>query len=133
MILVSILYIFDYILNEKFEIEYSKYYSPITREKREFLDTNPELNPQLNFIFDGKEFINKNYSSNFVIYEKLIDKYNDNVDFLNITQNVSSFHLELLYLCKDINDDECSLREEDKSISKLQNYFGFQLGVPAFF
>ena len=127
MILVSILYIFDYILNEKFEIEYSKYYSPITREKRELLDTNPELNPQLNFIFDGKEFINKNYSSNFVIYEKLIDKYNDNVDFLNITQNVSSFHLELLYLCKDINDDECSLREEDKSISKLQNYFGFQL------
>ena len=65
-------------------------------------------------------------------YEKLIDKYSDNVDFLNITQNVSSFHLELLYLCKDINDDECSLREEDKSISKLQNYFCFQLWVPAF-
>ena len=54
MIFISLLYIFDYILNEKFEIEYSRYYSPIIEEKRELLDSDPELNPQMNFFFKWK-------------------------------------------------------------------------------
>lgn len=132
MIFVSLLYIFDFILNDKFEIEYSKYYSPITERKRELLDSNPQLNPQLNFTFDGTEYIKNNYSSNFVFYEKSSNHYYDNSNIINITQNVSSFHLEILYKCKNIDDNECSLRETDKDISKYKDYFGFDFGYPTF-
>ena len=50
MIFVSLLYIFDFILNEKYEIEYLRYYSSISSQKREILDSNPELNPQISFF-----------------------------------------------------------------------------------
>ena len=119
MIFFSLLYIFDFILNEKYEIEYLRYYSSISSQKREILDSNPELNPQMSFFFDGSYYIRNNYSSNFAFYEKISNKYYENVNFVNITQNVSSFQLELLYKCKDISDDECSLRDKDKNISYL--------------
>ena len=94
MIFISLIYIFDFILNDKFEIKYSRYYSPITSEKRQLLDSNPELNPKLSFYFDGSYYIKNNYSSNFAFYDKTSDKYYEAVNLVNITQNVSSFHLE---------------------------------------
>ena len=33
MILISLLYFYDYIKNEKYEIEYSRFYSPISPEQ----------------------------------------------------------------------------------------------------
>ena len=133
MIFISLIFIFNYILNEKYEIEYSKYYSPITMEQRKLLDSNPEYNPQLNFTFDGIRYTKKNYSDSFSIYECASDEYHDGAYGVNVTQNVSSFCLELLYKCKNIHDDECSLREEDKYISKKNTYFGFDFGYSSFF
>lgn len=132
MIFISLLYIFDYILNEKFEIEYSRYYSPITEERRELLDSDPELNPQMNFFFDGSRYIKNNYSSNFAFYDKISNKYYENVNSVNITQNVSSFQLEILYKCVNIDDNECSLRDKDKNISLYKTYFGFDFYHPSF-
>ena len=130
MIFISLLYIFDYILNEKFEIEYSRYYSPITEERRELLDSDPELNPQMNFFFDGSRYIKNNYSSNFAFYDKISNKYYENVNSVNITQNVSSFQLEILYKCVNIDDNEYSLRDKDKNISLYKTYFGFDFYHP---
>ena len=132
MIFISLLYIYNFILNEKFEIEYLKYYSPITEEKREFLNSDPELNPQFSFFFDGSYYIKNNYSSNFAFYDKTSDKYYEGINFINITQNVSSFQIELLYKCQNIDDDVCSLRDKDKNISYFQNYFGFDFTYPSF-
>ena len=131
MIFISLIYIFNFLLNEKYEIEYSKYYSPITKEKRELLDSNPEYNPQLNFTLDGIN-IKKNYSSNFSIYETVSQEYHDGANQVNTTQNVSSFCLELLYKCKNIDDNECSLREGDKDISIDKTFFGFDFGYSTF-
>ena len=96
MIFISLLYIYDFMLNEKYQIEYLKYYSPITGEKRKELDSDPNLNQQLTFILDGTGYIRNNYSSNFAFYDRASGKYYDNPNYLNITQNVSSFNLELV-------------------------------------
>ena len=132
MIFISLLYIYDFMLNEKYEIEYLKYYSPISKEKREELDSDPKLNPQLTFILDGTDYIKNNYSSNFAFYDYTSGKYYDSPNNVNISQNVSSFNLELVYKCKNYDDNECSLREEDKIISYYETYFGFYFGHPTF-
>ena len=132
ILFISLLYIFDFILNEKYEIEYLKYYTPMQKAQKELLDSNPEYNPKISFIFDGTNYIKNNYSSNFAFYLPASKKYYENVNIVNITENVSSFHLELLYRCNGYDDNECSLRETDKSISKYQNYFGFDFGHSTF-
>jgi hypothetical protein len=126
MIFVSLFYIFDYILNEKYEIEFTRYYSPISDEKRELIDSDPELNPTLNFTLDGTRYINRNYSSNFFLYDKISKEFYQNASFINITKNVSNFHIELLYKCNNIDDKNCYLRDEDKDISRYGDFFGFK-------
>ena len=86
----------------------------------------------MSFYFDGSYYIKNNYSSNFAFYDKTSYKYYEAVNLVNITQNVSSFHLELMYKCQDISDDICSLRDKDKNISKFKNYFGFDFTYPSF-
>jgi hypothetical protein len=132
MIFISLIYIYDYILNDKFEIEYSKFFSPIPWQKRKLLDSDPELNPTKNFILDGTRYIKNNFSKNFAFYNKNSGKFYDNVTFLNITTNVSSFYLQLLYKCNHTLDNECTLREEDKKISTFKDYFNFDLMYSTF-
>ena len=132
MIFVSLLYVYDYIVNEKYEIEYSRYYSPISQEKRDLLNSDPELNPKLNFILDGTYYIRKNYSSDFAFYDRISRKFYYDVNYLNISKKVSEFFVELLYRCKGIDDDVCSLRDEDKDISDFGEYFGFDFTYPSF-
>jgi len=132
MIFISILYIYDFAFNEKYEIEYSRYYSPITKEKRELLNSDPELNPKLSFILDGTYYIRNNYSGDFAFYDPLKRRFYYDVNHSNITKNVSEFNIELLYRCKSIEDDICSLREKDKNISIYETYFGFDFTYPTF-
>ena len=44
---MSLLYLYDYFCNEKYELENSRYYNPITGKKRELLNSDPEFNPNL--------------------------------------------------------------------------------------
>ena len=132
MILISLLYIYDFAFNEKYEIEYSRYYSPITGEKRALLNSDPELNPKLSFILDGTYYIKNNYSDDFAFYDPLKRRFYYNVNHSNFTKNVSEFYVELLYRCRNIEDDICSLREKDKNISIYETYFGFDFTYPTF-
>ena len=132
MIFISILYIYDFAFNEKYEIEYSRYYNPITKEKRELLNSDPELNPKLSFILDGRNYIRNNYSNDFAFYDPLKRRFYYDVNYANITKNVSEYFVELLYRCSSIDDDICSLREKDKKISEYETYFGFDFTYPSF-
>ena len=135
MIFAFLLYIYDFVLNEKYEIEYSRYYSPITEEKRKILNSDPEMNPELSFFLDGRNYIKNNYSYNFAFYDRINQKFYFNIDFLNflnITRNVSEFYLELVYRCNNFSDEICSLTEKDKKISSFGEYFGFDFIYPTF-
>ena len=74
IIFVSLLNVYVYILNEKYEIEYSRYFSRIDGAKRRLLDSDPELNPYITIGFNGTQSIYRNYSSNFVFYDNLCGK-----------------------------------------------------------
>ena len=132
MIFISAMYIYDYFVNEKYDIEYSRYYSPITGDERDRLNSDPELNPEYNFVFKGADYIKNNYSNNFAFYDRETGKFYKNISFVNITQNVSTFNVELVYKCKSYLDDECLLREEDKNISKYEDFFAFDFIYPIF-
>ena len=43
MISISLGYLVGYFLNEKYQIEYSRFYSPITNEQRDHLNSDPEF------------------------------------------------------------------------------------------
>ena len=130
IIFVSFLNVYGYILNEKYEIEYSKYFSRIDGKKRRLLDSDPELNPYITIGFNGTQTIYRNYSSNFAFYDNTANKFYMNLNSFNITQKASSFHLEFLYRCKNKSDDECNLKDNDKQISKFKDYFIFNFTYP---
>ena len=133
MILISLLYFYDYIKNEKYEIEYSRFYSPITEEERELKNSDPLLNPTLNFTIYATRYIHRSFNkSEFAFYDKNSRRFIYNVDNITISKNVSSFELELLYRCQNIYDSICPLREEDKNISKFGLYYGFDFISPSF-
>ena len=133
MILISLLYFYDYIKNEKYELEYSRFYSPITPEEQQLKNKDPLLNPKLNFTMYAKRYIKNTYNnSEFAFYDKKSKSFIYNVDSMSISKNVSSFELELLYRCQNITDEICPLRENDKNISVFGEYFGFDFAYPSF-
>ena len=133
MILISLLYFYDYIKNEKYEIEYSRFYSPISPEQQKLKNADPLLNPILNFTLNGKRYIKNTYNeSKFAFYDKKSKSFIYNVDSMSINKNVSSFELELLYRCQNITDEICPLREKDKNISDFGEFFGFDFAYPSF-
>ncbi len=133
MFLISLLYLYGYSSNEKFIIEYSKYYSPITSAQRDLLNSDPELNPELNFTFDGTNYVKTNYSSNFAFYYGNGQNLRYNVNHAIFTHKTSEFIVELLYKCTDIIEKKCDLREEDKDFSLYRgNYYNFDFTYPTF-
>lgn len=133
MILISILYIYEYYSNEKFNIEYSRYYSPITSTQRDLFNSNPELNPELNFTLDGTQYVKRNYSSYFTFYYGNGQRLRYDVNHAVFTKKASEFIVELLYKCTDIHEKKCDLREEDKDFSIYHdNYYNFDFSYPTF-
>ena len=54
MLIISLSYILDYYLNDKYEIEYSSIRNQTYAEDLEALDENPDLNPTMDFVFTVK-------------------------------------------------------------------------------
>ena len=134
MISISLSYLFGYFLNEKYQIEYSRFYSPITNEQRDHLNSDPELNPNLNFELDGRRYINinKTYNDNFAFYDETTKRFYYKIDDITINKNVSSLSLSLIYRCRNFSDKICALRDEDKEISSYGEYLAFYFYYPSF-
>ena len=136
VLLLSAYYIYDYEKNNKYEISYTYDYQYLDEyefvEKRYF-DEN--YNPDLNYSFRlvGDEFDTFN-ESNFLIfyYNNSNEKEDQFVNFHEVSNStVYDLDFYIFYICEDIIDGECIIREED--IAYLNtfyldfNYSGFKL------
>ena len=50
MIIIFTIFIYDYIVDEKYEIEYSRYYNPISYEEKVRIDSEKEKNNILDLL-----------------------------------------------------------------------------------
>ena len=132
MILISLLYFYDYLKNEKYEIEYSRFYSPIKTEQIRLKNEDPLLNPTLNFTMNAKRYINRSYNNSEFAFYVPSKGFIYNVESISLLKNVSSFKLELVYRCQNIEDRICPLREKDQSITSYGDYYLFDFIYPSF-
>jgi hypothetical protein len=66
------------------------------------------------------------------MYDFFEKKFYYDLNYINVTKNVTSFHFELLYKCDNDSDLKCSLRETDKNISNFGDNFAFHFYHPVF-
>ena len=132
MLIISLSYILDYYLNDKYEIEYSSIRNQTYAEDLEALDENPDLNPTMDFVFTVKGL-----SDFFNIFTKKDGKITVNtlttdvdpdgmvVKFI-INSSVSGFQAVLAFSCG--NDPSCTINEEDEGKTE-DTSFEFQFST----
>ena len=119
MIIISLIYILDYFLNDKFIIEYSSYLNPNKGSSNIFsyLDIynssiseyNPLINVSFN-IFKADQSKKINLSERFFIFDPFESKELKRDTFYQ--KKVSDLCLVIGYKCEDEN---CTLNQEDYS------------------
>jgi len=120
MIIISLIYILDYFLNDKYIVEYSSYLNSNNKESSSlfsYLDIynssiseyNPIINVSFN-IFKANESSKINLSENFFILDAFDFKELKRDTFYQ--KKVSDLGLIVGYNCKDEN---CTLNEDDYS------------------
>jgi len=102
MALISLAYIIDYCLNEKYLVEYSKVNNIGTAESRNEFNEDPELNPLLDFELNITDQKGNNLSERFVFYDIDSQKFISR-DVKKITKKVSNFNIYIFYKCEDSN------------------------------
>ena len=135
MIIISLIYILDYALNNKYIVENISYINSTRKQSdnpfaywdiydEKILDYNPVLNVSFN-LFKVNESNPANISDKFVV----VDAYH----FLPLERktvfqtNISSLGFIIVYLC---DDEECSLDDDDHNALGYMfelKYSGFQL------
>ena len=132
MLIISLSYILDYYLNDKYEIEYSSIRNQTYAEDLEALDENPDLNPTMDFVFTVKGL-----SDFFNIFTKkdgiyTVNKLTSDVDPDGVVvkfitnSSVSGFQAVLAFSCG--NDPSCTINEEDEGKTE-DTSFKFQFST----
>ena len=106
---MAVVYYYNYSINDKYIISYSRYQKETYGEERIEKSRDPNYNPSLSIAFD---IIDNDYiplSNNFILYDysnwRILDR-NEKYKF-----NPSKMNIIILYNCSDSNCS--SLREED--------------------
>ena len=102
MALISLAYIIDYCLNEKYLVEYSKVNNIGTAESRNEFNEDPELSPLLDFELNITDQKGNNLSERFVFYDIDSQKFISR-DVKKITKKVSNYSIYIFYKCEDSN------------------------------
>ena len=110
---ISLFYIADYSLNDKYEIQSLTLLDTLTMEEIEKMRKDPELNPELDFFFELVDWEDNPVSPRFELYE-----FSTNHDLerledgsYHIKARVSDLNLYVVYYC---NIYECQIEDEDK-------------------
>ena len=105
-------YITDYSLNDKYEIQSLTILDILTTEEIEKMSEDPELNPELDFIFDLVDIEDNPLSNRFELYELSTDQVLERSEDgrYHIKTRVSDLELYVVYYC-DLN--ECEIEDED--------------------
>ena len=137
MILISLAYIFDYSINEKYtyEVMVSDNLTNCKSEEEEnqeisMLNDDEKLNPFVNFSITLE-----NPDLQYALYDKKTKEYIKEVECINnikcmynIGRRVSNFSLQVRYICDD--DIHCSLMEKDNDAFTRKigiSYTGYDL------
>ena len=123
ILVIAFVYIYNYVVNDKYIISYINYEKPMKNVAELGLDKDPNYNPTIDFYFDLCDRHNQPLSKNFILFDA---KTNKVLERDNIYQyNTSNLEILVLYNCSDIN---CSLKPEDKVIYEdLLNNFYFYI------
>ena len=125
MVIISLSYILDFALNDKFEVEYLSVQNQTLSEHIEELDKDPGFNPKLEFRFvipfkswnsDFKILLYKNGQPHFEDFNHLYP-YEDGLKaFFPLNSTVSYFQAFLVFYCG--NDSNCIINEEKEQIQE---------------
>ena len=126
MLVVTIFYLLDFYLNDRYDIVYSLYknYTGLGEEYNKIED----LNPHLNFSFDLKKITidleEKDLSDNYFIVDDNFSIIERNT---NINQTPSNMNFLILYIC--FFDCEEELENEQKDLTYVLNmtYPGYKI------
>ena len=123
MIIISIIFILDYALNPKYEIEYllikNLTYNPLDEkyfEELQELYKDPYINPKIKFNI---EFLDMKLNNASERYQILIREGGKN--FTKIERNtwfykkVSEMYFLIIYNCSDLNSSNCEITENDQT------------------
>ena len=125
ILLMAIVYYYNYSINDKYIISYSRYQKNTDWKERDEKSRDPNYNPSLSFTFDIIDHYKKQLSNNFMVYDysnyRLLDR-NKIYKF-----NPSKMLIAIVYNC---SDPTCSsLREEDIYLKqKFQPVLHFVFG-----
>ena len=134
MLLISLIYVIDYIFNDKYIIEYSSYLNATNKELSNpfsYMDNNSNINsevPLLNFslnILKINEIYPINLSERFIILDAF--DYTELKRNTFYQKNISRFGFMIMYICEN---QDCNLNEDD--FNKFDYYIeikynGFEL------
>ena len=125
------MYIFDYISNDKYEVEYKSMFNALPKEEIMKKNKIDDLNPYIDFMFEIYDYFKKEkLSDNF----KILNLYNFKQSLrgnINFIERVSDLYIGIFYYCEN-GIKNCTLKESEKD-SSLFNYYlemsylGFQI------
>ena len=109
ILLMAIVYYYNYSINDKYIISYSRYQKNTDRKERYEKQGDPNYNPSLSFAFDIIDYYEMQLSNNFMIYDYSNSRLLDRNKIYKF--NPSKMVIAIVYNC---SDPTCSsLREED--------------------
>ena len=134
MTLISLMYIIDYIFNDKYIIEHSSYLNATGKESSNpfsYLDDNNNINSEVPLLNFSLNLLKINETHPIQLSERFVIL--DVFDFTELKRNtfyqknISKFGLMIMYICED---EDCVLNEDD--FNKFDYYIeikynGFEL------
>ena len=128
MILISLAYILDFALNEKYTYEAISFYNHTNKEEIKKMNDDEELNPYLELTISLKD---DNFSLMNKTEEEFIEK--DHIDengnsIYKIREKADNFYLVIFFFCGD--DKNCSSFYEYIELYKWHLFGNFKLEYP---
>ena len=112
ILLMAIVYYYNYSINDKYIISYSRYQKNTDGKERYEKWGDPNYNPSLSFAFDIIDYDEMQLSNNFMVYDYSNSRLLDRNKIYKF--NPSKMLIAIVYNCSDSNCS--SLREEDRYI-----------------
>ena len=118
-LIISLSYVLDYYLNDKYEIEYSSIRNQTLTEDLDAINENPDLNPTMKFFLTVEPYSDYFKIITFKDNKEVVNNLTYNgkgTGFIYINSTVSDFNAFLAFSCG--NDSNCTLNEEKEGITE---------------
>ena len=126
-LIIILLYITEYVMNDKYVIEYLPMKNIISKNQQKEIDRlneDPELNPKIKFTFEIYDDEFNVLSNNFRLKDSLTNEIINRSSIIERRVSDKNFSIIIEYYCSDVYN--CEIRNED--LPKTHYYFklGYQ-------